>query len=185
MAEYQPPNKETGRKRLKTGYNIFFTQHVLRMKQSDGGVPSERGSVARIVGNAWKALSSDDRMFYEREADKHNGMNPVPAPQDEDDEEEEIKPPAHPMEPPYPYPPPPPPVHPGEMHMHTAVPAPPMHAQPDPRAAAHHYYAPPPPHIYGQNPYGHYDYSQHHQRHQGRHQGYQQYPGHHRHPYDM
>jgi hypothetical protein len=26
----------------------------LRLKQSELGVPSERGSVARLVGNAWK-----------------------------------------------------------------------------------------------------------------------------------
>lgn len=54
MAAYQPPEKQKNKKRNKTGYNMFFSAHVLRLKQSDTGVPSERGSVARIVGNAWK-----------------------------------------------------------------------------------------------------------------------------------
>lgn len=34
--------------------NMFFSAHVLRLKQSETGVPSERGSVARLVGTAWK-----------------------------------------------------------------------------------------------------------------------------------
>lgn len=54
MAKYQPPDKQANRKRNKTGYNMFFSAHVLRLKQTDAGVPSERGSVARLVGNAWK-----------------------------------------------------------------------------------------------------------------------------------
>jgi hypothetical protein len=54
MAAYQPPDKQSNRKRNKTGYNMFFSAHVLRLKQSENGVPSERGSVARLVGNAWK-----------------------------------------------------------------------------------------------------------------------------------
>ncbi len=54
MAKYQPPDKQANRKRNKTGYNMFFSAHVLRLKQSEQGVPSERGSVARLVGNAWK-----------------------------------------------------------------------------------------------------------------------------------
>lgn len=54
MAKYQPPDKQSNRKRNKTGYNMFFSAHVLRLKQSELGVPSERGSVARLVGNAWK-----------------------------------------------------------------------------------------------------------------------------------
>ena len=85
MAKYQPPDKQANRKRNKTGYNMFFSAHVLRLKQSETGVPSERGSVARLVGNAWKQLSVEDKQYYEREADKHNGMNPV----EKDDEEEE------------------------------------------------------------------------------------------------
>jgi len=75
MAKYQPPDKQSNRKRNKTGYNMFFSAHVLRLKQSDAGVPSERGSVARLVGNAWKDLSAEDKRYYEREADKQNGMN--------------------------------------------------------------------------------------------------------------
>jgi hypothetical protein len=54
MSKYQPPDKQANRKRNKTGYNMFFSAHVLRLKQSELGVPSERGSVARLVGNAWK-----------------------------------------------------------------------------------------------------------------------------------
>lgn len=54
MAKYQPPDKQSNRKRNKTGYNMFFSHHVNDLKQSDTGVPSERGSVARLVGNAWK-----------------------------------------------------------------------------------------------------------------------------------
>lgn len=160
MAQYQPPDKQANRKRNKTGYNMFFSQHVLRLKQTESGVPSERGSVARLVGTAWKQLSNDEKLYYEREADKHNGMHPVKDTEEEDDEEE-MKTPHH-MEHPYP----PYPVHP-ELHMHTVPPPPPhMHGMQhpaDPRA--HHYYPPPPPHLYGPNAYGHYDYSQHHQRH--------------------
>jgi hypothetical protein len=77
MAKYQPPDKAGNRKRNKTGYNMFFSAHVLRLKQSELGVPSERGSVARLVGTAWKQLSTEEKQYYEREADKHNGMNPV------------------------------------------------------------------------------------------------------------
>jgi hypothetical protein len=54
MSKYQPPERSSSRKRNKTGYNMFFSAHVLRLKQSEMGVPSERGSVARMVGNAWK-----------------------------------------------------------------------------------------------------------------------------------
>ena len=54
MAQYQPPDKQANRKRNKTGYNMFFSAHVLQLKQSEMGVPSERGSVARLVGTAWK-----------------------------------------------------------------------------------------------------------------------------------
>lgn len=58
MAKYQPPDKQANRKRNKTGYNMFFSAHVLRLKQTDAGVPSERGSVARLVGNAWKVSAA-------------------------------------------------------------------------------------------------------------------------------
>ena len=77
MGKYQPPDKQANRKRNKTGYNMFFSAHVTRLKQSEMGVPSERGSVARLVGTAWKLLSAEEKQYYEREADKHNGMNPV------------------------------------------------------------------------------------------------------------
>jgi len=175
MAQYQPPDKQSNRKRNKTGYNMFFSAHVLRLKQTESGVPSERGSVARLVGTAWKQLSADEKQYYEREADKHNGMNPVKE-GDEEEEEEDAK--RHPMEHYHMH-------HPathGEMHMHGVPPAmhPGMqHPQHDPR---HHGYYP--PHMYGQPAYGHYDYSQHHQRHpQARAQSYSQaYPQ--RHPYE-
>jgi hypothetical protein len=88
MAKYQPPDKISNRKRNKTGYNMFFSAHVLRLKQSEMGVPSERGSVARLVGTAWKALTTEEKQYYEREADKHNGMNPVEQVKDDDDDEE-------------------------------------------------------------------------------------------------
>lgn len=73
MATYQAPDK-SNKKRNKTGYNLFFSAHVLRMKNSELGVPSERGSVARIVGDAWKKMTDEERDFYEKEADKQNDM---------------------------------------------------------------------------------------------------------------
>ena len=87
MAKYQPPDKAGNRKRNKTGYNMFFSAHVLRLKQSELGVPSERGSVARLVGTAWKQLNAEEKQYYEREADKHNGMNPVDKVGDDDEKE--------------------------------------------------------------------------------------------------
>ena len=182
MAEYQAPDKQVNRKRNKTGYNMFFSSHVLRLKQTESGVPSKRGSVARLVGTAWKLLAPEEKAYYEREADKHNGMNPVKDGEEDDDEEEmkrqhmeyQMQVAAH-----------------SEMHMH-AVP-PPIHAamqhpQHDPRHQHHPYY--PPAHMYGPPPpppYGHYDYSQHHQRHPARAQGYHQQgypPPPSRHPYE-
>jgi HMG-box domain len=196
MADYQPPDKQANRKRNKTGYNMFFSSHVLRLKQMDSGVPSERGSVARLVGSAWKLLAPEEKAYYESEADKHNGMHPVKDPDDDDDDDAadcvaEIK---HRqqnhME--YQMPMPPHPSY-GEMHMHGGMPPPAMHAVmgapqhiPDAAMRHHHnpYYPPPPPppHMYAHAhvqpptphphpPYGHYDYSQHHQRHQARAQG--------------
>lgn len=185
MAEYQPPDKQSNRKRNKTGYNMFFSAHVLRLKQTESGVPSERGSVARLVGTAWKMLAADDKAYYEREADKHNGMNPIKE-AEEEDEEEEIKrqhmeyhmhaTQQH---------------HGAEMAMHAGMP-PPMHGIPHPHHDVarqphpqHHGYYPPPPHMYAPPQYAHYDYSQHHQRHQqARAQGYQQYPPSSRNPYE-
>lgn len=80
MANYQAPEGKGGqgsRKRNKTGYNMFFSQHVIRLKQTESGVPSERGSVARLVGEAWKQLSAEEKQYYEREADMNNQENPV------------------------------------------------------------------------------------------------------------
>lgn len=75
MSKYHPPEKQVNKKRNKTGYNMFFSSHVNELKQNDGGVPSERGSVARLVGNAWKALSTDEKQFYEQQADNLNDNN--------------------------------------------------------------------------------------------------------------
>mmetsp|Transcript_5893 Transcript_5893/g.8506 ORF Transcript_5893/g.8506 Transcript_5893/m.8506 type:complete len:411 (+) Transcript_5893:58-1290(+) len=184
MAKYQPPDKQANRKRNKTGYNMFFSAHVLRLKQTEAGVPSERGSVARLVGNAWKALSAEEKQYYEREADKMNGMNPVET--NEEEEDEETKRAAAVTEYPQTYQP-----HPGEMHMHPGMP-PPMHAahamhQPDPRQHAHYY---PPPHMpYGQPYHGYHEQAAQgthaHAYHQGRHAYHQGYapPAGHRHPY--
>jgi len=94
MEKYQPPDKAGNRKRNKTGYNMFFSAHVLRLKQSEMGVPSERGSVARLVGTAWKQLSVEEKQYYEREADKHNGMNPVEKADDDDKEGNDPKDPS-------------------------------------------------------------------------------------------
>ena len=177
MAQYQAPDKQSNRKRNKTGYNMFFSAHVLRLKQTESGVPSERGSVARLVGTAWKKLSAEEKSYYEREADKHNGMNPVKE-NEEDDEEEELK---RQME-----------YHmqvaaQNEMQLHGGM-GPPMHGgMPQSQHDTRHHHGYYPPHAYGPPPpYGHYDYSQHHQRHQqARAQGYQQaYPPPQRHPYE-
>lgn len=168
MAKYQPPDKQANRKRNKTGYNMFFSAHVLRLKQSEAGVPSERGSVARLVGNAWKQLTAEEKQYYEREADKMNGMNPVD--KEDDDEEGEDKRPAMPEYPPN-YP-----VQHGEMHMHAGMP-PPMHGHPqhagqhDPRQS-HHYY--PPNYPYAQPPYHGY-HEQAAAAAQGQHRGHPAY----------
>jgi len=170
MAKYQPPDKQANRKRNKTGYNMFFSAHVLRLKQTDAGVPSERGSVARLVGNAWKMLSPEEKQYYEREADKQNGMNPIE--KDEDDEDEDKRGPPeymHHVQP--------------EMHMHGGMhpgmgPSgmPPQH---DPRQ---HYALYPQHHMgYGQAPYQGQHYDQRYN--QGRSHGYQGYPPQ-RPPYD-
>jgi len=149
MAKYQPPDKQANRKRNKTGYNMFFSAHVLRLKQSESGVPSERGSVARLVGNAWKQLASEEKQYYEREADKHNGMNPV-LDKDEDEEEDEGKRPGADYAGQYAphgdlqYPGIPPPIHGQAMH--------PPSAGHDPR------YYHPHPHWGQAPPHGYYDH---------------------------
>lgn len=167
MAKYQPPDKQANRKRNKTGYNMFFSAHVLRLKQSESGVPSERGSVARLVGNAWKQLSAEEKQYYEREADKMNGMNPVGDKDDEDEDGDVADKRPLPGEYPSTYP-----VQHGDMHMHGMPP--PMH---DPR------YAYPPSYAYGQPPYhAYHDQPAQHRHYQGRHAGHYQYPPH---PYDQ
>lgn len=147
MAQYQPPDRASNRKRNKTGYNMFFSAHVLRLKQSETGVPPERGSVARLVGTAWKALSAEEKQYYEREADKHNGMHPVKDDAYEEDDEEKRQH-SHTADP-YAH------MHQHDMHMHGGA-----YQQHDPR---HHY--PYGGYPYTQPPYGHYDYQQHHQQH--------------------
>ena len=71
-ATYRAPTSQGGskRKRNRTGYNVFFSQYVYRLKNNcDGGVvPPERGSIARIVGDAWKKTSAVEKDRYEREA---------------------------------------------------------------------------------------------------------------------
>lgn len=175
MAKYQPPDKQANRKRNKTGYNMFFSAHVLRLKQSEAGVPSERGSVARLVGNAWKQLSGEEKQYYEREADKQNGMNPVEKEENEDDE---------PKRPPMDYAQMPmmPAQH-GEAPTHGGMPpqlgpAPvvhhPGHSQYDPRQHAAYAQQPPYPQYPTQhNPYaqGQYDYHQQSHQQPPRHQG--------------
>jgi hypothetical protein len=148
---------------------MFFSAHVLRLKASENGVPSERGSVARLVGTAWKSLSADEKQYYEREADKHNGMTPTKEEVEEEEEDDTTKR-IHQQQMEQHYH-----MHPGAQHgveMHAFMPPPPPmhmqphpHHQPDPR----HYHHPYPPHMYPpQPPYPHYDYSQHHQRNQSR-----------------
>jgi hypothetical protein len=89
MSQYKaPPDKLGNQKRSKSGYNMFFSAHVLRMKQTEEGVPSERGSVARIVGIAWKELTADERAYYDREADKYNASNTWKEGEDDDDDDE-------------------------------------------------------------------------------------------------
>mmetsp|Transcript_94 Transcript_94/g.181 ORF Transcript_94/g.181 Transcript_94/m.181 type:complete len:494 (-) Transcript_94:258-1739(-) len=186
MAKYQPPDKAANRKRNKTGYNMFFSAHVLRLKQSEAGVPSERGSVARLVGNAWKQLSAEDKQYYEREADKQNGMNPVEKEEEEEDEEAKrvhMDQYGHPMHSQH--------MHGGEMH--GGMPPPPMgqHGQPmhpshhDPRGQhpgyypgyhmPHGQYPPPPP-----PQHQHYDqqYQQHYQQHDSRRREHRSSSGH-------
>jgi HMG-box domain len=192
MAEYNPPDKNSNRKRNKTGYNMFFSAHVLRLKQTESGVPSERGSVARMVGSAWKLLSQEEKQYYEREADKHNGMNPPLKDNEDDEDDDDANKTVHVQMEHQQYG-----AYQPDMHLHAGVAgmqhqgAQQPYAQHDPRTSQHHgYYAT--HHVYAPNPYaGHYDYSQHHQRQppQGRaaqqqHQQYQYPPAHTRNPYD-
>mmetsp|Transcript_18730 Transcript_18730/g.24315 ORF Transcript_18730/g.24315 Transcript_18730/m.24315 type:complete len:390 (+) Transcript_18730:375-1544(+) len=73
MNTYKPTStKVNPRKRNRTGYNVFFTYHVSLLKNEQKGVPSERGSVARVVGHAWQRLTPAQKDFYEQEAIRLN-----------------------------------------------------------------------------------------------------------------
>lgn len=163
-ADYTAPDK-VNRKRAKTGYNVFFSKHVLELKQNDGGVPSERGSVARIVGDAWKKMSAEEKDEYERQADQRN----------ETGHSDDVEPPYHPQPLPHPLPqhpqhphhppmmmingmvgPPPPgplpplhhdPMGPPPMPHHDAIGTPPQphHDAIGPPLMPHHDMGPPPP----------------------------------------
>eukprot|EP00585_Thalassiosira_rotula_P017400 CAMPEP_0196192868 /NCGR_PEP_ID=MMETSP0911-20130528/49245_1 /TAXON_ID=49265 /ORGANISM="Thalassiosira rotula, Strain GSO102" /LENGTH=490 /DNA_ID=CAMNT_0041465081 /DNA_START=612 /DNA_END=2084 /DNA_ORIENTATION=- len=111
-ADYTAPEK-LSRKRAKTGYNVFFSKHVLELKHNDVGVPSERGSVARIVGDAWKKMNAEEKDSYERQADEQNDTShsdmehqQQQQQQQQQQEEHQIHPPQ--MPPPHPHHPPPP-----------------------------------------------------------------------------
>jgi hypothetical protein len=101
-----------------------------------------------------KALTAEEKQYYEREADKHNGMNPVdPAKDDEDDEEDMKRQPQNhnPYDPAAQYP----------GHDMTGG-YPPLHAAMHPSAAQHdprHHAA----YYYG---HGYYDYGGHHHQQQ-------------------
>lgn len=131
----------------------------------------------KLVFSFPQQLSAEEKQYYEREADKHNGMNPVEKEGDDDEEEEAKRQQADHQG----Y------LHPGhEMHMHGGMPPPvhPMHQPPQHDPRHHGYY---PPHMYGQPAHGYYDYGHHPQtRHQhgARSQGYSQtYPPQHGQPY--
>jgi hypothetical protein len=66
-ATYRAPD-QSRRKRSRTGYNVFFSEYVYRLKTHEGGMPPERGMTARIVGEAWKKMSDVEKDKYEREA---------------------------------------------------------------------------------------------------------------------
>jgi len=73
MNTYKPTStKVNPRKRNRTGYNVFFTYHVSLLKNERRDVPSERGSVARVVGVAWQRLTPAQKDFYEQEAIRLN-----------------------------------------------------------------------------------------------------------------
>ena len=75
MANYTPPeNKGPRKQRKKTGYNLFFTCHVAELKNARQEIPTERGSIARTVGNAWKKLTTEERDFYEQNAINQNKL---------------------------------------------------------------------------------------------------------------
>lgn len=118
-----------------------------------------------------KALSPEEKQYYEREADKQNGMNPIEKDEEDEDDDKRIPEYMHHVQPDMQYA-----VHPG-----MGQPGMPQH---DPRQ---HAYAPYPTHhmAYGQAPYQgqHYAAQGDARYHQGRAHGYQGYPPA-RHPYD-
>ena len=61
-------------KRNKTGYNVFFSKKVneVRNHQDKSHIPIKRGAVAKFVGDAWRALSNEERDVFEREAHQLN-----------------------------------------------------------------------------------------------------------------
>lgn len=71
MAAYTRPKRQVC-KRNKTGYNLFYSHFVITLKQSGEGVPSERGKVARLVGDAWKELSGSKKQNFDVMADEAN-----------------------------------------------------------------------------------------------------------------
>jgi len=71
-ADYVVPEK-VNRKRNKTGYNLFFSKHVQDLRQNhNAGIPAERGSTARIVADAWKEMSAEEKDEFEQQAVEHN-----------------------------------------------------------------------------------------------------------------
>ena len=151
MDNYRGTEQRLDQKRTKTAYNIFFSSHAARRKEDARGVPSERGSIARIVANAWKALNSEEKKFYEEEAEKFNSGH-VPVAEEEleiehEEHDEEDKIPPH-MDHHYAYD-----MHPMGMPMQHPM----GH---DPRGHLQYY----PPQQHNPYPYNNYDYSQHQQR---------------------
>lgn len=150
MADYNP-NEKIGSRRSKTAYNMFFTAFVAEQK-NNSTIPRERGSIARIVGEAWKQLPEERKAYYTRLADKYNTENPVPTQNDEDSDTDDIVRDHGDA------------FHPSDIPgMAVGVPMDPRMAH-DPRIFNH---PPPPPfyQLYGAPPnpqlYGHHDYSQH------------------------
>eukprot|EP00979_Chaetoceros_neogracilis_P012053 scaffold3087_cov288-Chaetoceros_neogracile.AAC.2 len=184
VASYNPPEPIPNKRRNKTGYNVFFTAHVNRVKENDTRLPSERGSVARMVGNAWKELGPDERRFFELEAEKANEAansdHEVKAGDGDGDKkkiEDKRPPPAdflpvpHMIMPPHaaighqpgqhgprgPYPPPPPGFYPYPYDYYPPMPMPyppPGKGEQGRHPGAHHPY-PFPPHPYPPHPYHH------------------------------
>ena len=85
-ASYQAPGRPRYRKRNKTGYNIFFSEYVRKLKSADNGSapaaerdasePAEqRGAIARLVADAWKKMSAEERDGYENDADELNATS--------------------------------------------------------------------------------------------------------------